>query len=168
MMHCKINLYHIAKHHPCATPRYRGSGKPFLGIKSLPHHLKKHHFTNKSVRELIQQIFPSNMDQNPGKHIIQVCGRPLFGYPGHSGSHSFPELMVENNYILLLQFLLRGWHVILDRLIVTEHVVCYLYRDTKHTKLVPKDFGQFGRYLESDKPARECSSIYSVLLFTIP
>ena len=59
------------------------------------------------------------MDHNLGEQIIQVGSRPLSGYLGYSGSHSFPELMVANTYIILLQCRLRGRRVIIYRFIFT-------------------------------------------------
>ena len=67
------------------------------------------------MRELIQQSFMSNLDEHIGEQIIQVGSRrPLFGYPGHSISHSFRTIMVENAYVLLLQCQLRGQCVLID------------------------------------------------------
>ena len=103
-MNCGIGLTCTIEHNPCATPRYGGSGNPFLERYPLPHRSNKNHFINKSVREIIQQSFTSNLDQNLGENMIQVGGRPLFGYPVYYGKHSFPAPMVANNYALLLQY----------------------------------------------------------------
>ena len=71
--------------------------------KTIPHRSNKNHFTNKSVRGVTQQSFTSNMDQNLGEQRSQVGGRTLFVYPGYSGGHSFSKIMVENNYVILIQ-----------------------------------------------------------------
>ena len=88
------------------------------------------------------------MEQHLDEQISQVCSRLLSRYMGHSGSHSFPALMVENNYVILLQCRLRGWRVIIDSFIVAEHVGWSLYRDTKYPQLVPKVFDQFSWCLD--------------------
>ena len=94
----------------------------------------------------------SNLEQNIGEQISQVGRHLLFGYLEYSRSHNFPALMVENTYILILQCKIRGQRVLIDRFIVAEHVGRYLYRDTKHTQLVPKGFDQFSFCLITMKP----------------
>ena len=96
------------------------------------------------------------MNQHLGEHISHVVERPLFGYPGCSGSHSFPVIMVENTYVLILQCRLRGRHVLIDIFIVIEYAILSLYRDTKHPQLVIKVFDQFSVCLEKNELTREC------------
>ena len=104
LMHRGIDLTRTAKRNTCATPPNR---EELLTLSWEENHSlavqKKNHFTNKPVRELIQKSFTSNMDQHLGEHISQVGGLPLLSYPGYYGSHIFPERMVSNNYVLLLQ-----------------------------------------------------------------
>ena len=76
--------------------------------------------------------------------------------------------MVENTCVIILQCQLRGRHVLMDRLIVTEHVGWDLYGDNKHLQIVPKGIDQFGCCLESNELASERTSLNSVMLLIIP
>ena len=108
------------------------------------------------------------MDQNIGEQISQVDGHPLFDYPGYSGIHIYPELMVANTYVIIIQCRLRGRNILIDRSIVSEHVGWSIYRDIKHTQLVTKGFDQFSCCLESDELTQELASLDSAMLLTIP
>ena len=92
---------------PCAPTPDREEVATLFRKKTTPLPFKQNHFSNKSVRELIQKSFTSSLDQHLGEQISQVGCCPLFGYPGHSGSYSFPALMVENTYVLLFQCRIR-------------------------------------------------------------
>ena len=104
LMYCRIDLTYTEKPHPCATPLQGGIGRPFIWKKTNSLPFRQHHFSNKSIRELVQQIFTSYMEQHLGEQISQVGSRPLFGYPGHHGSHSFPAIMVEILIFFLFNF----------------------------------------------------------------
>ena len=112
--------------------------------------------------------FTSNLDQHLGEHISQVGRCLLFGYPGHSGSHNFSALILENNYVIIIQCRLRSRNILIDRSIVSEHVGWSIYRDIKHTQLVTKGFDQFSCCLESDELTQELASLDSAMLLTIP
>ena len=69
--------------------------------------------------------------------------------------------MVASAGIILLQCRLRGWQVLIDRFIVVAIFVWSLYRNTKHSQLVPKGFDHFSSCIESNE------SIKKMLVLTV-